>query len=779
MVRTNPFAILLSFCSSRLALVLCLIFLLPVTPVNLHAEETASDSLSGRRQDSLEKIEQLLEKAKYETARDTRTAINHAKEALRLSRSGDFKPRTAESYYHLGYAHYNLNHYDSAMRYLKKARQLSRETNEQMTLALTLNRIGNTYQLQGDFNQALEHYQKALEINRKIENQKEVARSLTNIGSIYRTFGKYNDAIQFHLKALSIYEETSYPEGKAWTALNISRLFKLNEAYDKALEYLDRALNIYQQIARDEGVETGVTLCLKEYSLIYSQSGQPDKALEYSRRVLERNKKTGNRYGIANTYFTMGRIHLNQQDYQKSLDYLQRSLSMKREMGDRIEIPSILRHIGENYMQRDHHSQARNYFRQALARARKQNQREQIKEIYHDLYQTYRQSNNHQKALAYYTTYAALKDSLNNQRISELEMQYEFEQKQEALRYKQKKQEAIQQARLKRQRILTYSFIIGFVLVLALLIVIYKSYKGKVRANQKLARQKQEIENQRDEIEAQRNTATRQRDKIARQNRIITESIEYASRIQSAVLPQEKTIRKIFPDYFIFYQPKNIVSGDFYWINQIDSKVIIVAADCTGHGVPGAFMSMLGVAFLNEIINQNKVLDPGEILNQLRRNLIDALHQSVKKRGSRDGMDMALAIIDTRSHLLYFSGAYNPMYIIRNNELIDLKANRMPIGVHSVYQETPFTVQEQPLHPNDQLYFFTDGFTDQFGGEQGTKFGKRKFKETLLNNDHQNMKKQKHNLEQTLNNWMDSWGQIDDIMVLGFKYSGNGSSSNN
>ena len=730
-----------------------------------------ADSLL-QREDSLKQIKSLLEIAQYQATRNTPSSIHRAQQALKMSRRGKFEPQTARSYYHLGFAHYNLNHYDSANIYLQKARDLSREFDDQTTLALTFNRIGNTCQLQGKYDKALENYQRALEINQQHDNRQEVARSLTNIGSVYRTFGKYDEAIQFHLEALSIYENTSDREGIAWASLNIARLFKLSEDYTKSLEYLDNALEIYKDIAKEEGVETGVTLCLKEYSLIYSQSGEPQKALAYSKQVLDRNREAGNQYGIANTYFTMGKIHLKQGDYDKSLEYLEKALHMKQNLEDPTGISSILRVIGENYMKRSNHRQARSYFQEALHYANNQNQKEEIKDIYHDLYQTHKQSNNHQQALKYYTAYSHLKDSLNNQRISELEMQYDFERRQEQLRFEQKKKEAIQQARLKRQQLLTWAFIIGFVLLFALLVVIYQSYKRKVRSNQQLARQKEEIENQRDEIEAQRNTATKQRDQIARQNRIITESIEYASRIQSAVLPQEKTINRIFSDYFIFFQPKNIVSGDFYWINQVDSKIVIVAADCTGHGVPGAFMSMLGVAFLNEIINQNRILDPGKILYQLRNNLIDALHQTVKKRGSRDGMDMSLAIIDTNTHELYFSGAYNPMYIIRDNQLIDLKANRMPIGVHAVYQDKPFTVQKEKLYADDKLYFFSDGFTDQFGGDHGNKLGRKKFKEILLDFNNHPMEEQKDALNRKLEDWMNTWSQIDDIMVLGFRFLG-------
>jgi len=183
-------------------------------------------------------------------------------------------------------------------------------------------------------------------------------------------------------------------------------------------------------------------------------------------------------------------------------------------------------------------------------------------------------------------------------------------------------------------------------------------------------------------------------------------------------------------------------------------------------------MSMLGVAFLNEIINLKQILDSGQILNNLRKNVIDALHQSVKKRGSRDGMDISLAVIDEKTHDLHFSGAYNPVYIIRDNELKELKADRMPIGVHTLYQEASFSVQKEKLLPGDRLYFFSDGYYDQFGGTKGLKFSRKAFKELLLKIHKKPMAEQEEELNQTLIQWMNTWSQIDDIMVIGFHFTG-------
>lgn len=715
------------------------------------------------------RLTKLLDESGYNATRNPAKAIEYAREALRETEENDIF--RLKAYYLLGFGHYNKNNYDSALTFLQKSLETNQKVNDEKWQALIYNRLGNTFQLKGSYDKALKHYQKALKINRNVDDRKETARSLTNIGSIYRTFGNYDKAIQFHLEALAIYEKIEDTEGIAWTSLNIARLFKLNASYDKALDYLNKSYDLYKIIARDKNVKTGETLCLKEYGLIYAQAGNLEKALEYSTTVLKRNKKNDNRYGIANSLFNIGKIYYKKGAYDTSLQHLKESLELKNQLQDKLELPSLLRLIGDNYYKKGNTRRALSFYEESLKEAEKQNLKSELKESYNALYKLYRKTGDYNKALEYHAQYSKLKDSLANQHINELEMQYEFEKEQEKLKYEQRRQQAIQEARLKRQKIITWAFVGGFVLLLLLVVVIYRSYRRKIETNRQLALQKEEIETQRDEIEAQRDMATKQRDQIAKQNKIITESIEYARRIQTAVLPQENTMNDLFYDYLVFYKPKNIVSGDFYWISQVNSKTIIAAADCTGHGVPGAFMSMLGVAFLNEIINQSKVLNPDEILNQLRRNVIDALHQTVKKRGSRDGMDIALAVIDPDENMLYYAGAYNPVYIIRDGEINEIKADRMPIGVHAVYQDTTFTVKTFRLQSQDKLYFFSDGFYDQFGGENGHKFGRQSFKNMLLEIHDKSMEDQNHLLEERLTQWKGNWPQIDDIMILGFHYN--------
>ena len=200
----------------------------------------------------------------------------------------------------------------------------------------------------------------------------------------------------------------------------------------------------------------------------------------------------------------------------------------------------------------------------------------------------------------------------------------------------------------------------------------------------------------------------RAKDLLAFQKKQITDSIEYASRIQTAVLPPGEYISKLIPEHFILYKPRDIVSGDFYWITHKDEKIVIAAVDCTGHGVPGAFMSMLGFAFLNEIVNKNTELKASTILNQLRDYVKESLHQTGKDDETKDGMDIALCIIDPENLRLQYSGAYNPLYLIRNDNFISLKADRMPIGIHIIEKES-FTNHEIDIQTGDVVYMFTDG----------------------------------------------------------------------
>lgn len=287
------------------------------------------------------------------------------------------------------------------------------------------------------------------------------------------------------------------------------------------------------------------------------------------------------------------------------------------------------------------------------------------------------------------------------------------------------------------------------------------------RKNDALQEQQLEILAQRDEIERQRDVATQQRDQIALQKQEITDSIHYASRIQSAILPSDDFTEEVLPDHFILFKPRDIVSGDFYWMTRRDHLVVVVAADCTGHGVPGAFMSMLGVSLLNEIVNKEDTFQANLILNNLRENVKITLSQTGKEAEAKDGMDISLCVINTETNILQFAGANNPLYLVRNEELIEYKGDNMPIGIHAG-EERSFSSKEVQIQPGDSFYIFSDGYTDQFGGPGGGKFKTKPFKRLFAGMSKKPMSEQKQILEETLEQWRGNLDQVDDILVIGF-----------
>jgi len=305
---------------------------------------------------------------------------------------------------------------------------------------------------------------------------------------------------------------------------------------------------------------------------------------------------------------------------------------------------------------------------------------------------------------------------------------------------------------------LTIWFLILSFLVLVLIVLgIIRLRTRKLKHDKRILEEK--VKQRTAEIE-------KQKDEISSQKQEIMDSIHYAQRIQTAILPSEDVVKKVLPENFILFLPRDIVSGDFYWMTQHNEWSIFAAADCTGHGVPGAFMSMLGVSFLNQIISKHGRLEAGEMLNHLRELIMTTLSQ--KESESKDGMDIALCILNKKTKELHFAGAFNPLFLIRNGELIETKGDRMPIGIYGG-METDFTNHKMKLRKGDCLYIFSDGFPDQIGGERGKKYLTKKFKEFLMENHARPMKEQHKVLHNRITEWMGDFEQVDDILLIGIR----------
>ncbi|MCF8296454.1 MAG: YfiR/HmsC family protein [Saprospiraceae bacterium] len=320
---------------------------------------------------------------------------------------------------------------------------------------------------------------------------------------------------------------------------------------------------------------------------------------------------------------------------------------------------------------------------------------------------------------------------------------------------------------LEKQKLIMYFFVVLFFLVSGLGYFIYRSYKIKKEANILLEIKNRRINKQKEEIEIQRDNISDQYERISAQKKQITDSIYYAQRIQRAILPNLEDFDEALDNFFILYKPKDIVSGDFYWETKHDDNIVVVAADCTGHGVPGAFMSMLGMTFLNDIVNREGIIKPSEILNLLRNNIIDSLHQSGENQMLYDGMDIAVCTINSKTNIIQFAGANNPMFIIRNKELIQFKGDNMPVAIHD--NMVSFTNKEFQLKKNDCIYIFSDGYVDQFGGVQGKKFLRKRLKNTLIDLHSLSMANQKEKLDLIFEEWKNTHEQIDDVLIIGIK----------
>jgi len=320
-------------------------------------------------------------------------------------------------------------------------------------------------------------------------------------------------------------------------------------------------------------------------------------------------------------------------------------------------------------------------------------------------------------------------------------------------------------------------FIISALVIIIFGIVVFIRLRERNLINEKI-KLEEIVEERTREVVEQKDEIARQRDVVTVQKKEITDSINYAETIQQAVLPEETILQKTFSDYFIILKPKDIVSGDFYWMTEKNNHVVFAAADCTGHGVPGALMSMLGVSYLNKIVNESGIVKPSDILSSLRTNVISSLKQKESYKASKDGMDIALCSLDMKKMKLSFSGANNPLYLIRKveNEYIitERKGDRMPVAYYSIM--TDFTNHELDIQKGDTIYLFSDGYIDQFGGPDGRKFMIPRLKQLLLDNQELDMVSQREKYSNVLDEWINypsphshNSEQVDDILLLGFR----------
>ncbi|MCX7987537.1 MAG: tetratricopeptide repeat protein, partial [Bacteroidales bacterium] len=661
------------------------------------------------------------------------TAIVFFRQALAILNTGKDDKLLAKTYQNIGLLEYERGNYEEAVSAYQQAEALNQKLNDVRGRAIVLNNIGNVYYAWGKFQQAASYYQQALQIFENMGFANGIASAYTNLGSTFIKLRDFNTAREYLEKALS------------------ERL-KLGNKREIANAYLNLA-NLYSQINNEQNTKTYGDNWEKEI-LKHKTSSQVIQqykvGLDFTEKALEIAKQLDDKRLIASCLNNIGTIYSLAGIADKALNFYQQALKINREIDNQADVVVNLLAIGIIYSYNGNYTQAQQYFNQSLELARRLQKTETEKDIYYNLSVMFENMGNCTKALSYFKQYASLKDTLLNKetfrQIAELKTKYETEKKQREIELLNKDKK-LKENQIRQQRMAIIFFIVLTLVISALIVLLVRQNEQRKRTNKALA-EKNEL--------------------ITEQKKEITDSIQYASRIQKAVLPPQEVIRNYFSDYFILYLPRDIVSGDFYFVTSYGSKIVVAAADCTGHGVPGAFMSMLGMALLQEILGKMEHFKADNILNELRQLVVRSLHQSQGSYTTRDGMDMALYILDSNTHQLSFSGANNPLIIVRDQEIFELKADKMPIGVYEKMDQ-PFTEKTFEVKMGDMLYTFSDGYQDQFGGPEGKKFMSKRFKELLLSISSLSCKDQHEKLEQAFLEWKGDGPQIDDVLVVGVR----------
>ncbi len=635
--------------------------------------------------------------------------------------------------------HYEKGVVKDGKDYLDQALEISQDIESKYLESKVLLKIGRFAIITGDFENAINITNKSKKISEENDYLKGVGSAYLNLGATYEKMGRYDEAMDNFIKALNIYETFPDSMNIAKTYLNLGLLFSRQKEYKKSLEFYNKSLEIRRKIKDNEGI----ALLYNNIAIVNYYLEDYDNVRNYFEKAYQVYLETGNLRRQLMALSNIAEVDKMIGQKEKALKTYFEILNIEKELGQKGEQAKTYLLIAEIFNTQDKLENAEKHCRLGLSLADEIGALFEKSSAYEMLSIIYKKRRNFEKALEYFQISSALDDSIytaeKSKQIQELETQYETKKKEQQIKNLEH-ESVIRELKMKRQKSFSIFLLTGFVSIFLFLLVLFAQIKKIRKANKLLAYQKRQI----------------------------TDSIEYACRIQTAILPPADYITSVIPDHFILYKPRDIVSGDFYWITHKEGKIVVAVVDCTGHGVPGAFMSMLGFAFLNEIVNKETDLKAHKILNQLRDYVKESLHQTGKEDEAKDGMDIALCIIDPEHQKLQYSGAYNPLYLIRNEEFISLKADRMPIGIHIIEKES-FTNHEIDIQKGDIIYIFTDGYIDQFGGPKALKFKTGPFKEKLISIKEYPMSRQKEILETEFNNWKGTRDQIDDVLVMGIK----------
>ena len=643
---------------------------------------------------------------------------------------------------------------NTSLTYVRKIKELATKIKSEEGFGDAFYLEGEANFLLSNFADAKSNFTEALLHYNKDKQPIGTGEAYEGLGKVAYKTEDYEAALAHFVEALHIFEKNNYRDGLAGLYINLALLYEDSGNQLQALEYYKKAL----KIAEETNDVVSEASCYTNIGTVYTEQKKYDLAIQSLEKSLELKRSVGNKKGEGTSLNNLGATYYEMNNIDKALEYFQKAYNIYISIDDKKSSFPACNNIGSIYYDKKDYTKSEVYYKNAYALANQLNSLPKKILCLENLSFLYRDMGNTKEATEYSILCWQLKDTLYSHEEAEInaEMQTKF-----ASEMKQQENELLN-LQVKSESFVKMIFIAIAGLLLILAFFIFRGLKQKQKINIALEGKNKIIEEQKQTVEKQKHI-------VEEQNKDITDSIRYAERIQSAILPPEKMWFSLLPESFVFYKPKDILSGDFYWIEEKGDLIFVAAADCTGHGVPGALISIVNYNLLNKAVLEKDLNDPADILNYVNNQLIVALHQTYQESSVKDGMDISLCVINKKTLELKYAGANNPLYLIMNKELTQLNADKFPVGAFIEEKIQTFGSQTVQLRNGDLIYLFSDGYADQFGGDNGKKFKYKQFKEILSQNQDQPMKEQLQILSNTLQNWQGKLEQVDDVLVIGIR----------
>ncbi len=623
----------------------------------------------------------------------------------------------------------------------------------QRTLAEVKNSIGAYYYVSGNLDKAIDYWNQSISIRRELKDEYGITLSQLNMGFFYYSIRDLAKAIEYWQKAEIGAEKINNLNLQTSALSSIAGVYSEINELEKSKTIFLKLIDIKLKNKTDENLESNYFNLASVYFYLNDNKNswyyvKKANQLAFSKNIIQE---------YCASFFLMGDLFNKEGAKDSALFYYNKSYLLSKEKNLSQLNGEAAISLATFYYEKKDYELALKYALESYNISYKANAPKEISESSKVLSWIYDKKGNLNEAYKYFKKHIALRDSMNstNKETDLFKKQLEFEVERDKISYQkeQEKKEALIKEEKERQRIILYSISIVLVLVILLAIMLYKNFKQKHKANIELESKNQLIEHQKNIVDEKQKE--------------ILDSIQYAKRIQNALLANDELVSKYIPNHFTLFKPKDIVSGDFYWATEHNNKFYLAVCDSTGHGVPGSFMSLLNMGFLSEAIKEKDIENPAEIFDYVRKRLIE----SISKEGQKDGMDGILIKIDLQKNakLIEYVAANNEPILISDNQIVELTKDKMPVGKGE--NMSPFILQTIELKENETLYLYTDGYADQFGGPKGKKFKYKQLNELLLNSSSFDLREQKTILESNFNDWKGNLEQVDDVCIIGLKLS--------